>query len=526
MRETADKTESASRRRRHIRVAIHMNSMPTPPASDATARVRETPGGAVGAIGSEALVELFSGANDPLRLLTAFADGVAGLHDELGGLGRYLQSARRAEDWPAYGRAMRQLIDKYIRTVELDTPSSADARLLRLRGLLQHAVGSGLAALLRNEPALANEATALSAALGEWTPEQDLGTLSWALTDLCTRIGEHAENAEEQVSLLLGLFDLLLENIGELLDEKSWLHGQIGQIRGLLSGPMSRSAIEDARNELRQMLYRQTLLKTGIDESRTALRTMMGTFVENLDGVAAQTGEYQDRLAGHASRIREARSIAELNGLLDTVLEDTGRIQARALRARDDLVAARRELEESERRLAQMEQKLSDAAGLAREDELTGCLNRRGFDGAFERETARARLDRPLCMTLVDLDDFRRLNAVHGHLGGDAALRHFVDITRLTLRDDDIIGRFGGEEFVILMPATTLPHAVAAMVRLRAVLSHRPLVYETTRIAVSFSAGVALRRASESFESLLKRADQAMYQAKRAGKDRTMAAMP
>lgn len=504
---------------------IAVNPMPNPTVRNAAGHARETPRDAGRPISPEALVALFSNADEPLQLLGAFADGVAGLHDELGSLGGYLQSARRSEDWPAYGRAMRQLIDKYIRNVELDAPAPADAQALRLRDLLRHAVGSALAALLRSEPALADEAIAVAATLRNWTPDQDLDALSRRLTDLCHRVGVHAQDAEEHVSLLLGLFDLLLENIGELLDEKSWLHGQIGQIRALLSGPMSRTAIEDARNELRQMLYRQTLLKTGIEESRTAMRAMMGTFVESLDGMAAQTGEYQDRLSGHASRIREARSVAELNGLLDTVLEDTGRIQARAVRARDDLVAARRELEESERRLAQMEQKLSDAAGLAREDELTGCLNRRGFDEAFAHETVRARGDRPLCMTLVDLDDFRRLNAVHGHLGGDAALRHFVDITRLTLRDNDVIGRFGGEEFVILMPATTLPHALAAMARLRTVLSRRPVVHEDARIPVTFSAGVALRRASESFESLLKRADQAMYQAKRAGKDRSMAAL-
>ena len=487
--------------------------------------MRDAPDGSGRAIDSQALLALFAGADDPLQLLAAFADGVAGLHDELGSLGGYLQSARRSEDWPAYGRAMRQLIDKYIRTVELDAPPPTDAQALRLRDLLRHAVGSALAGLLRSEPALADEAIALAADLRGWTPGQDLEALSRRITDLCHRIGVHGQDAEEHVSLLLGLFDLLLENIGELLDEKSWLHGQIGQIRGLLSGPLSRSAIEGARTELRQMLYRQTLLKTGIDESRTAMRAMMGTFVESLDGMAAQTGEYQDRLTGHAVRIREARSIGELNGLLDTVLEDTGHIQARAVRARDDLVAARRELEESERRLAQMEQKLSDAAGLAREDELTGCLNRRGFDEAFAHETARARGERPLCMALVDLDDFRRLNAVHGHLGGDAALRHFVDITRLTLRDHDVVGRFGGEEFVILMPAMTLPHALAAMAGLRTVLSRRPLLQENARIPVTFSAGIALRRPSESFESLLKRADEAMYQAKRAGKDRSVAAL-
>lgn len=476
------------------------------------------------AIDAETLVALFAGVDEPRRLLAAFADGMAGLHDELGDLGRYLQAASTSGDWVAYGRAMRQLIDKYVRYVELDTPPPGSAETERLRDLLRHTLGAALAALLRNEPALSDEAFTLASGFRNWAPGQDLAPLARRLTDLCHRVGVHVQDTEEQISLLIGLFDLLLENVGELLEDKSWLHGQVIQIRALLAGPMDKTTVEEARAGLREVLYRQTLLKQGIDESRTAMRSMMGTFVERLDGMAAYTGEFQDRLAGHASRIRKSRSIAEFNSVLDAVLDDTGRIQARAIRARDDLVDARRELEESERRIHQLEQKLSDASGLAREDELTGCLNRRGFDEAFERESARAREDRPLCMALADLDDFRRLNAVHGHLGGDAALRHFADVARLTLRDSDVVGRFGGEEFVILMPATTLPHALAAFARLHTVLTHRPVVHDEARIAMTFSAGIALQRPRETFESLLKRADMAMYDAKREGKARSKAA--
>ncbi|WP_233198660.1 MULTISPECIES: GGDEF domain-containing protein [Luteimonas] len=493
---------------------------PTSVSSDPRVRAH----GVDGAISPESLLARFQGVDQPEGLLAAFADGMAGLHDELGDLGRYLKSACASRDWLTYGRAMRQLIDKYVRHVDLETPAPGSADAERLRDLLRHTLGAALAALLRNDPALSDEAISLASAFRTWTPGQDLSALSRRLTNLCHSVGMHTQDNEEQISLLIGLFDVLLDNVGELLEEKSWLHGQVVQIRGLLAGPMNKTTIGEACAGLRQVLYQQALLKKGIDESRTAMRSMMSTFVERLDGMATHTGEYQERLAGHASKIREARSIAELNGLLDTVLDDTGRIQASAIRARDDLVAARHELEESERRILQLEQKLSAASGLAREDELTGCLNRRGFDEAFDREAARMGEDRPLCMALADLDDFRRLNAVHGHLGGDAALRHFADVARLTLRDRDVIGRFGGEEFVILMPATSMPHALAALARLRTVLARRSVAHDAARIAMTFSAGVAMRRPNETFESLLKRADLAMYSAKREGKDRSMAA--
>ncbi len=131
-----------------------------------TARAR----GVDGAIGTDALVALFKGVDQPQALLAAFADGMAGLHDELGDLGRYLKSASAAGDWLAYGRAMRQLIDKYVRHVELDTPPPAAGDAERLRDLLRHTLGAALAALLRNDPALSDEAISLASGFRTWTP--------------------------------------------------------------------------------------------------------------------------------------------------------------------------------------------------------------------------------------------------------------------------------------------------------------------------------------------------------------------
>ncbi|TKS54126.1 diguanylate cyclase [Luteimonas yindakuii] len=474
------------------------------------------------AIGSAELRALFAKADQPPLLLAAFADGMAGLHDELGDMGRYLQAAYGAEDWVAYGRSMRQLIDKYIRCIELEPASSTDAE--RLREALRQVLGVAMGALLQRAPALAEESGALATRVREWRPGQDLGVLTRQLAGLCTRVGLYAEDADEQLAMLVGLFELLLENIGELLDERSWLHGQITRVRGLLGGPMDRQSLQSARAELRDVIYRQGLLRQGIADSRSAMKDMMAAFVERLDGMAVDTGEFHDRITRHALRVREARSITDLQHMLDDVLVDTARVQAQALRARDDLLAARHEVEARERHIQQLEQKLRDAAGKAREDQLTGCLNRRGFEERFDAVAAAAHDGRPLCLAMLDLDDFRALNAAHGHLGGDAALRHVVEVARLTLRASDVIARFGGEEFVVLMPETPLPEALAALARLRTVLQHRALQHEGARITIAFSAGVALSAPGEALDALLKRADLAMYQAKRAGKDRSIAA--
>ncbi|NEL80563.1 MAG: GGDEF domain-containing protein, partial [Xanthomonas perforans] len=110
-----------------------------------------------------------------------------------------------------------------------------------------------------------------------------------------------------------------------------------------------------------------------------------------------------------------------------------------------------------------------------------------------QREAARTqRGGQPLCVAMLDLDDFRRLNETHGHAGGDAALRHTVDVAKSVLRTTDAIARFGGEEFVLLLPDSTIFEASAAVIRLQRALAQRSLLHEDVRVFVSFSGGVAL----------------------------------
>ena len=162
---------------------------------------------------------------------------------------------------------------------------------------------------------------------------------------------------------------------------------------------------------------------------------------------------------------------------------------------------------------------------LVREDQLTGSLNRRGLDDVFERETARSdRRGTPLCIALLDLDDFKRLNDTYGHQAGDSALKHLVKIVKETLRSMDVIARFGGEEFLILLPETTVEAASQTMTRLQRELTKHFFLHDNEKVLITFSAGVALRQPNEDQAALVQRADKAMYEAKKTGKNRVIVA--
>lgn len=159
---------------------------------------------------------------------------------------------------------------------------------------------------------------------------------------------------------------------------------------------------------------------------------------------------------------------------------------------------------------------LLEVQRLATHDELTGLANRRDMQHRLDVELARCeRFGHPFSIAVIDLDHFKRINDAHGHAGGDEVLRTFAGAASRTLRATDVLGRWGGEEFLLLMPGT---QATAARCSVERVLSKVLALPESEGPAVSFSAGVVEYRPGETIDQVVARADEAMYQAKRAGR--------
>lgn len=170
-------------------------------------------------------------------------------------------------------------------------------------------------------------------------------------------------------------------------------------------------------------------------------------------------------------------------------------------------------------------QKRIEAAlqNLARHDPLTGVANRRYFFERAQHEFVRARRHpTPLCIVCIDIDHFKQVNDRHGHEGGDAVLKSFCSIAQRLIRADELFARLGGEEFAVLLPATSMEGASCFAQRLRRATADTPLALDADRaVNCTISVGVAaLRDADIVVEDCLRRADAAAYRAKQGGRNR------
>jgi diguanylate cyclase (GGDEF)-like protein len=163
----------------------------------------------------------------------------------------------------------------------------------------------------------------------------------------------------------------------------------------------------------------------------------------------------------------------------------------------------------------------------ARHDALTGALSRRYFLDLLRHEIERAHAGHePLCMAIADLDHFKQINDRFGHAAGDRALEHFVDTCRAELRGADAIGRLGGEEFGLLLPATDLAGGHEVVERLRLRLKAVPSPKLPASVGLSVSIGITELSPDDLPERIMSRADMALYAAKSGGRDRTEALPP
>ena len=404
-----------------------------------------------------------------------------------------------------------------------DAPRQANEACVLLRDLAIDLLGLAVGDGASGDERLIAQSGRLIQSLRAASEPAELAAQAPKIRMLMRRAEQVRGSQREMMQSLLGLLHLIVSNIEELVPDERWVKGQVERLRTLIADPLDGGSLAEAEKAFREIIVKQSSIKQGIREAHGAMKDMLSSFIGRLASMSESTGQYQSKVESYTVRIKGAEDIGSLSAVVQMLLEDTRLAQADILRSRDELLAAQSRARQYEERVAKLERELSDVSSLLREDPLTGVLNRRGLAEAFSVETARSdRVEKPLCVALLDVDNFKKLNDTHGHDAGDRALQHLADIVREAIRPTDVVARFGGEEFVVLMPQTDGEEAVQIMTRVQRHLTRGFFLNGNQKMLITFSAGVTRRALDEDQAAVLARADQALYEAKATGKNKVI----
>ena len=357
------------------------------------------------------------------------------------------------------------------------------------------------------------------------SPGADIVQVKQMLSTFGHRVSFAAEDQAEIKATLLHLLRLIMENISDLSLDDRWLKGQVDALMSAATPPLTLRRLDDVERRLRDVISKQAEAKGRAVQAQEEMRKMLGTFIERLSMLTDSASAFGGKMEENAKLIEQAKSLEELAPVLREVVGATRSMASDTLATRDELRSMRERAQTTEAEIVKLHLELDRVSAQVRHDPLTGALNRKGLDEALNREVSNVRRkETPLCLALLDIDNFKRINDTLGHLTGDLALAHLAQVARDCMRPQDTLARFGGEEFVILLPDTPLEKGIEAMLRLQRELTKRFFLAGSDKILITFSAGVAQLGTEEEAVAALKRADQAMYTAKRAGKNRVLGA--
>jgi len=415
-------------------------------------------------------------------------------------------------------------------TAASTAPSSADlAAWPRVAADLGATVQASLPVTEARGREVSERLAALQSRLGPEGP----AALRDEITDACIEVQRVLQHRHHLLAQLGGLSRELTESLVDFAEDDSWVQGQCSAMRAQLfdgeSGLTARGvrAVTELLHDTRE---RQQTLRAERATAREALKASIHQMLDEIASLGAQTGRFSDRVGGFAEAIDRAESLQSLAGTVREMVTESRAVAEGVSQTQARLATEHDRASQMQLRVAELEQEIRRLSSEVSTDPLTQIANRRGLMQAFETERARGERDAqdgapPLAVALIDIDNFKKLNDRLGHASGDEALKFLTRRVGETLRPGDTLARYGGEEFVVLLPATPIDEASQVLTRLQRALSAELFMSDAQgQVFVTFSAGVTPYRLGERLEQALERADEALYEAKRTGKNRTCAA--
>jgi len=241
----------------------------------------------------------------------------------------------------------------------------------------------------------------------------------------------------------------------------------------------------------------------------------MGEMAVAIRGFVGDMDEYTDRLDQHRDNINQAETLEQIRDTAQKILVELDAMRGENSSLRQDVLTMEKKIRDQEDELQELSRQTSI-------DPLTLVANRAAFDARLAEEISRSeRYKRTFSLIMIDLDHFKNVNDSFGHQAGDRVLRAFGKILDSKTRLSDFVARFGGEEFVVILPDTRLSTAVKVADKVRVYFERTTFHVDKDRLKITASFGVSQLADEDTAETIIKRADRALYLAKLDGRNRT-----
>lgn len=241
--------------------------------------------------------------------------------------------------------------------------------------------------------------------------------------------------------------------------------------------------------------------------------------LERVGAARSNVADYAGFLRDTSDTLQQTEDVGSLAATLSGLIEETARIQQQN-------EVLERQLQNSSEEITVLRRDLETIQRDAETDGLTGISNRKRFDAALrERAREAAADDKPLCLIFADIDRFKQFNDLYGHQMGDQVLKLVARSLKDSIREGDLPARYGGEEFAVILPDASIEMASEIGERIRRTIASRRIVRRDSKVelgAITLSAGIALYKPGETLASLIDRADEALYVAKRSGRNKVV----
>jgi diguanylate cyclase len=433
---------------------------------------------------------------------------------------RYRKEAR---DWERTDQLLRRLVSRLVIAAEGQSPELDRA----LEQVQQHTRDGQWSALEQDLDVLVRQIQRMDSVTPgvPIEPEEPASAVASDTTAGSREVREALLAIVDEMSASQpgqGGFETLRESL-QAEPRSNWhrqLDRLIAEIRGLIQRISSEKlALEQLMQEVSQELggITQVLgeefsgLQQGREQSQK-LQTLMR------DGVESIQSHIESESDIAALKARVSRSLEGIrSGISEFIKKDDERYSS----AENRNAELRERIQKMEEETEQLRSKLSRNRDKLMKDTLTGARSRLAYDEMLAQELSRyQRYREAFCLAVLDLDFFKRVNDDFGHSAGDKALQLVVRMVSERIRETDAIFRVGGEEFALLLPRTALAAAATLLETIRQAVGGSGFHYEGKPVAITLSVGVTAVREDDTAETLFARADDAMYRAKKAGRDR------